>query len=175
MLTDADSLAKALQPLHDIVEPAPPGWWPVAPGWYWLAGFFLLLIAVGILQLWQFWRAQAYRRQARRELRQLLRRWQAGTADPGEMVSELASLLRRVALCSAPRAQVAALSGADWTTYLQAQASTELKPAVSRLLCTGPYVPPIRLAGSVNEQVLELFTYVGGWITQHRAPVRASG
>ena len=61
----------SLQNLNDIVAPAPVAWWPLAPGWYALAGILLLaLFWLGFRRL-RSWQQNRYRREALRALAQI--------------------------------------------------------------------------------------------------------
>ena len=59
----------SLSGLHDIVLMPPPGWWPLAPGWYVLGAVLSLLAAWWGLRRWRHYRANRYRRAALAELR----------------------------------------------------------------------------------------------------------
>lgn len=107
----------ALRSLHDIAVPPPVSWMPQTWGWAVLAA-----IAVTALLAWA-WRAarrfhrNAYRREALRRLDEIER----GMTDPARRdhaVHALAELLKRTAVAAWPRAEVAALSGADWVRFL---------------------------------------------------------
>lgn len=110
MNPQSDPLA-ALRPLH---APEPVSWWPPAPGWWLLA-----LLALGLLILALGWsirryRRNAYRRQALRELQQLLGRGDCQAAT----LSQLNALLKRVALARGERHAAAGLCGEDWLEFL---------------------------------------------------------
>ena len=70
-------------------------------------------------------RATAWRRAALAELRALAPALEAG--EPGAL-ARLQTLLRRVALVTAPRAEVAGLTGADWAEFLDTD-RRRLRPA----------------------------------------------
>ena len=100
---------RSLANLSDVVSPPDISMWPSAPGWTMVWVFLLLSIAVVTVQVVRRHRALRYRREALRELGELRAagEWQA-----------LPALLKRVALCVHPRAEVASLSGADWSRFL---------------------------------------------------------
>ncbi|MFN4289663.1 MAG: DUF4381 domain-containing protein [Permianibacter sp.] len=106
-----------LQLPHDIIEPAPIGWWPLAPGWW-------LLIVIGIaalfalgLWLWQRQRRLAPLRQALQELRALESQWQQ-QRDHRAACAALSALLKRTARLCYPHEECARLSGAAWQAFL---------------------------------------------------------
>jgi Domain of unknown function (DUF4381) len=102
-------------PLKDIHLPPAVGFWPPAPGWLLLGGL-LVLIAVAVVY-------GLRRREQRRALTaaalilQDIRR-RADQHDPLQTLAELSAWLRRVALSTAARQDIAALRGADWLAYL---------------------------------------------------------
>ena len=80
----------SLSGLHDIVMPAPIApWWPLAPGWYLLAGLLVVLVA------WVLWRMRKrrlvtrYRVEAVAQLRALRRE----RADPDKQAAQILALL----------------------------------------------------------------------------------
>lgn len=101
-------------PLRDIHLPDAVSFWPPAPGWWALA---LLLPALIAALRWLYKRIR--RRDAVKAAAQLLqqiRREHAGDAKP--TLVALSTLLRRVALSTASRQDVASLSGKAWLEYL---------------------------------------------------------
>lgn len=106
-----------LQLPHDIIEPAPIGWWPLAPGWW-------LLIVIGVaalfalgLWLWQRQRKLAPLRQALQELRALESQWQQ-QRDHRAACAALSALLKRMARLCYPHEECARLTGAAWQAFL---------------------------------------------------------
>lgn len=91
----------------DIVLPEPGSWWPPAPGWIWVAALILVLAIAWIVLAWLRWRQNAYRREAVAEL--------AATDLTADQMFEV---LKRVALVSYGRSEVARLSGIDWLRFL---------------------------------------------------------
>jgi hypothetical protein len=106
----------SLENLRDLALPAPVPWWPPAPGWWILAAG---LVAAGLVAAWRSWcryRANAYRREARRQLDAIARRVDAGLL--AETSADIAAVLKRTALAAFPRAEVASLTGSAWLTFL---------------------------------------------------------
>jgi hypothetical protein len=110
----------SLQNLNDIVVPATVPWWPVAPGWYVLAGLAIALLVFFAFRALLHRKRNRYRRLALRELSDI--RQQADAAA----LQNLPVLLKRTALSAWPRGDVAALSGTEWHRFLDRTASTEL-------------------------------------------------
>ena len=109
----------SLQNLNDIVVPGAVPWWPLAPGWYVLAGVTLVVLTILLARWWRQWQRDAYRRQALNELAAIRAGTQAASARA------LPELLKRTALSAWPRGEVAALSGPDWHRFLDQSAGIE--------------------------------------------------
>ena len=132
----ADSLVDLLDQLHDIAEPPPV---PLTPQtWAWAVVAVAGLVALGFgLRLWRrHHRATAWRRAALAELGALAPGLGAG--DPAALAA-LQTLLRRVALATAPRPEVAPLAGDGWARFL-ADTGARLGP-LARDLDDAPYRP----------------------------------
>lgn len=104
-------------PLRDLHLPEPVGWWPLAPGWW----FVLLLIvaALGYL-VWRVIRKRQQNAPRRFALRELSR-YEAEYLEhrnPVILGKQLSALLRRGMLAYAPRDSVAGLTGEEWLQWL---------------------------------------------------------
>ncbi len=102
-----------LAQLRDIHLPEPIGWWPPAPGWLVVAFLSLALVGWVGYRLLLSLRNNRYRRAARKELARLRHH-----PDPGAVLPQVAMLLRRVAIQSFGRREVAALTGRRWLEFL---------------------------------------------------------
>ena len=108
--------AQAL-PLRDILLPTRVGWWPPAPGW-WLVAIFALVTLALLVWLWRrHRRRQSLLKPASQNLQQIERRF-ARHGDNRQLVAELSALLRQVALHRYPRREVAGLIGEPWLEWL---------------------------------------------------------
>jgi cbb3-type cytochrome oxidase subunit 3 len=101
-------------PLKDIHLPPDVSVWPLASGWWILIGLILFCIASG------FW---IYRRLKRRAGLRAANKLLLAIANDSQQTDQqkltaLSALLRRVALSTAPRDQVASLNGPAWLAYL---------------------------------------------------------
>ena len=104
-------------PLRDLHLPDPIGWWPLAPGWWFV--LFVVATVVGYLVWRAFtrWQDNAARRFALRELA----RYEAEYVEhrnPVTLARQLSELLRRGMLAYAPRDEVAGLTGEAWLQWL---------------------------------------------------------
>jgi hypothetical protein len=144
----------SLQNLHPIVMPEPVPLWPWATGWSVLLGFVLIAMAVFAWHSWRAWQANAYRRQALRELHG------AGSAE------HIPGLLKRTALAVFPRDQVAGVSGTGWHRFLDESAG------MSRF-CAGAGALMDRLSyggQTLSETEVEQLTdSARTWLRLHRA------
>lgn len=101
-----------LDKLHDFYQPAPPAWTPQTIGWYVVFAILGLLLLWLIVRSIRKWLANAYRREALRELAVL----------PPE---QFTTLLKRTALAAWPREKVASLSGEEWLEFLNKTAEAD--------------------------------------------------
>ena len=104
-------------PLRDLHLPEPIGWWPLAPGWW----FLLLLVATAIGYLmWHAYKKWQHNHARRFALRELAR-YEAEYLEhrnPVMLAKQLSALLRRGMLAYAPRNVVAGLTGEAWLKWL---------------------------------------------------------
>ena len=152
-------------PLKDIHLPPEIGFWPIAPGWWFL--FSLLLVVLGLV--W-WWRRYRQRQQLFKEARQLLLQIeQQVNADSREKLIQLSALLRRVALTLEPRDAVASLSGAAWLRYLDQDLSdAPFSQGAGRCLADVTYRPqaePVDFAAlsKISQQWLAVQSRKRGW------------
>jgi Ca-activated chloride channel family protein len=125
-----------------------------------------LLVISAIVCIWHLvrrFRANAYRREALRELVRI-----AGAPDqaPQGLAAELAILVRRTALDAFPRETVAPLSGAAWLAFLdRSYGGDEFSQGTGRLLANAPY----QRASAADNVRPELVMLVRRWIKVHHA------
>jgi len=156
------SSSASLQNLNDIVVPANVSWWPLAPGWYVLAGLMLFLLLVFAYRAIQHQKKNRYRRLALQAITDIRR--QADVAA----FEQLPVVLKRAALSAWPRGDVAALSGAEWHRFLDRTASTELFSSG-----VGTLLDQLAYGGGTNwqpcepgvDRVLEAAEF---WLRRHR-------
>ncbi|MBZ6074718.1 DUF4381 domain-containing protein [Microvirga puerhi] len=102
-----------LSNLRDIALPSAVSWWPPAPGWWLIGAGIVATVLVASIRAYRRYRANAYRREAIRELDALSDR------------KAVMPLLKRAAMTAYGRGSVAALSGADFLTFLDRTGRTE--------------------------------------------------
>ena len=132
------SVVGLLEPLR---APDGIGWWPPAPGWWFLA--LVLLIAIGfcLRWLWSYHRRGASLRQARRSLATIAET----ELSPAERVAELSTLQRRVAISLAGRSRCAGLTGQPWADFLN-ELGKDQGPFFDATLAELPYQKEVREA-----------------------------
>jgi len=106
----------ALAELKDIHLPEDVSWWPLAPGWWILAGLLTLLI-VSLFLFIRYKRANAWRKTALIELDSIIN----AEADDA-FTRHISQLTRRCALVLATKSgnanTIAKLEGIAWADYL---------------------------------------------------------
>jgi Domain of unknown function (DUF4381) len=101
-----------LSKLQDIVMPAAVAWWPPAPGWWIVGAGVLAILVVSFLHAYRRFRADAYRREAIRELDRL-------SSAAGVM-----PVLKRAAMVAYGREVVASVSGDAFLAFLDRTGGT---------------------------------------------------
>lgn len=156
----------AIRGIAEILPADPVSWLPTTVGWK-----LLLLILLGWLartawRQWQRWRNNRYRRAALAELGHIFSQQQ----EARHQLDAIARLLKSTALQAYPRIEVAALSGPEWITWLNAHAPQPLfSGPASRLLTETVYGGEQVNSGDV-EQIGDL---AANWIRKHEAPAYA--
>jgi len=125
--------AALLAELRDIVPPAEPSFWPPAAGW-WLAAALAIAVIMA-LWLWIKWTLKhAARKDALRQLRAI------SDLPPQTAAIELSFLMRRAAMTSFPRSEVAGLIGQEWLEFLDRSGNTsQFSSGPGQLLADAPY------------------------------------
>lgn len=157
----------SLQNLNDIVLPAVVGWWPLASGWYYLMGFFLIVIGwIGNRSV-RRWIRNRYRRSALQELATISASLQ-GESERAQNLRQIPALLKRTALSAYPRSEVASLSGNDWYGFLNSTLTTPLfTEEVSNTLDIISYkAGPLNAVDSGS--VENLLIVSRRWVKQHQ-------
>ncbi|HQS07581.1 MAG TPA: DUF4381 domain-containing protein [Xanthobacteraceae bacterium] len=129
--------ADPLAGLRDIHLPGPVSFWPLAPGWWMLAG---LLVVLGLIAAFLEWRRRqtlAYR--VDQELKAIARDT-ARHRDARAVAAAGALLIRRILVTRAGDPAAAALTGADWERVL-AEGKGALAPPLAAFVAAAPYLP----------------------------------
>lgn len=145
----ASAANAALAKLRDIHLPDPIAMWPLAPGWYLLAGIIILSIVASTYFAYQHWLKVKARRRALRELNKIA----------SNDIQTLSGLLRRCALAYYPAHDVASLTGNAWINFLN---NTAKKP-----LFTGNNAQMLKHAGYQKQDhsnINDLINLSRNWI-----------
>lgn len=152
-----------LQELRDVHLPDPISLWPPAPGW-WIT--FCLVMMGGLVFLWIL--RNRRRTQARRFAMDELgaiKQYYDTHRDEQWLVQRLSTIVRRYAMATFPRAEVAGLVGVSWLQFLDRSGRTnQFTDGVGQLLVSGPYQQQAAVAAN------ELMHLVEHWIQQVSPP-----
>ncbi|BBP44725.1 hypothetical protein THMIRHAS_00980 [Thiosulfatimonas sediminis] len=151
---------QVLQQLHDIQLPDPIGWWPLAFAW-WILLLSVTSIIIGII--WYFTdqrRRNVYRRQAQRQLQQIMRQDSPDT----NKILQINALLKQVAISAYGRRRVAALHQTQWLQFLQQNANYIPQPPSIPQHSDRIYAPPSQ---QTNELINAWHDYAKRWIKGH--------
>lgn len=146
-------------PLKDIHLPEPVSIWPPAPGWIALAVLLPLLIALLIY---------SYNRLKQQTVLKSAAKLLAGirtenSADSRQTLEALSALLRRVAISTTGRADVAGLNGAAWLAYLDTPfPDAPFSQGIGSCLADAHYRPTLPTETDLDE----LFKLCERWIKQ---------
>ncbi len=157
----------SLQNLNDIVLPAAVGWWPLASGWYFLLGFFLIALGWFGYRSLRRWIHNRYRRAALQELTTISESLECESQRTHKL-RQIPGLLKRTALSAYPRNEVASLSGKDWYGFLNSTLATPLfTDDVTNTLDTISYT-----TGALNavdsSSAQNLLSVGRQWVKQHQ-------
>lgn len=153
--------------LKDIHLPSEVAVWPLAPGWWLLIGL-LVLIAVAVWLGVKRYRRGAVLREAQQMLASLRKDNQL---RPAEKLAALSGLMRRVAISTAPRNEVASLTGNRWLMYLdQGLKDAPFSQGPGRCLAESPYrSEPAELDAA---ELAAVFECCQTWIKARKLPRR---
>jgi len=152
--------ASLLQQLHDIHLPQPISFWPLAPGWYVLAAIIAIVALLMSFGIYYFYRSFKRRRKVLFELRRLQEN--ATNKISAEIVAELSSLLKRVAMFRYPSEFIAGISGKEWLDFLNGKTkNNDFSYEEGMLLVTVAYQP------AKDVDLEKLFIIVRCWIKRN--------
>jgi hypothetical protein len=154
-------------PLKDIHLPEPVSFWPPAPGWILLAVLLPLSIAL-LIYVYKRLKQQTVLKSAAKLLAGIRNE---NPTDSRQTLVALSALLRRVAISTAGRADVAGLNGCAWLAYLDTPfPDAPFSQGVGRCLADAHYRPNPPSETDLDE----LFKLCERWIKQQTSG-KASG
>lgn len=157
--------------LRDIIVPENVNGYWLAPGWIIL---FVFAVALALVA-YRFWRQAQRKNQYRREAQQLLQAWLAEDdpqtdVTPPQLAS-LSALLKRVAMHSGERQQVAGLHSNAWAQYLEASAPGTINKIGLTLITEGEY--QVTLPSQMSRA--EIARQCQRWIQKHQPQFSQQG
>lgn len=158
-MTKTEPLAQ----LKDIHLPAPVGWWPPAPGWYFVLALIVFFISFISYRAYKHYGYALAKKQALILLDRYQEHYERDHNVPLTS-AHISELLRRVALVYFPRTQVASLHGEAWLQFLNQTSKGIDFNSVRTLLLDAPFKKG-------NTQDLgPLFSKAKLWIKQRKRP-----
>ena len=152
--------------LRGLHLPEGSGAWPPAPGWWLVAA---LVVGLGVASvLWLRHRRRSLLVHALRELDGLVLR-RTGDHDLQALATDIAQLLRRVALARFGARRVAPLHGSAWQTFIEEHSATRRRtvrnqPDFARALAVAPYAPAPRFRDAIGLERTALVDAARTWI-----------
>lgn len=152
-----------LAQLKDIHLPSPISWWPLAPGWYIVIAFALILT---LALAYRMYKRHGYALAKKQALRLLNTYQEQYEKKPNAPVTsaQISELLRRVALVYYPREEVASLHGEAWLNFLNQTGKDIDFSSVRTMLLDAPF----RADNNINLE--PLFMKAQQWIKQRGVP-----
>lgn len=140
---DSPALNAPSLELRDIHLPEPISWWPIAPGWWLLAGGILLTIIVFFIAR-KIYLSRQLKRDIDTELNAIKQQFQT-TQNKSQLAKALSILLRRASITFYPRNNIAGLTGNDWLLYLDSTCASpgeiKFQSDIGQTLLNAPYLP----------------------------------
>lgn len=149
-------------------------WWPLAVGWWYVAGLAGLLLLLAGIRYWLFYNAGwlGWRGDARRQLRELKKA--LSIESPNTVACKLSELLRRIAMVRSGHREAASLTGDAWLHWLVEHDNTGFDwERHGQILLSAPYMPPT--APVERKQLATLIRAALRWIDASRPVARETG
>lgn len=158
------TLQSALRSLHDLAVPVPVSRLPQTLGWALIAALLAAICFVAAFRWIKRYRANAYRREALIMLDDIQRLLLEPSTRP-DAVYQLAELLKRTALASWPRKEVASLSSRSWANFLRDHGGDVDSSELARMLDDAEYRRPDDFGGTRFGD--EVVVAARAWIERH--------
>ncbi|NME67302.1 DUF4381 domain-containing protein [Flammeovirga aprica] len=156
-LKDSTQLASEVL---DFIPPEKVDLSPTGPGWYILGGIAVLLVLIVSIREYNRYLNSTYKRVANKDLDKIINQ----KLSLQESVFQVNTTLKRVALTSYDRDQVAHLSGEEWVTFLNKHWKNNFSDKESDLLINGAYMKP---SADHDETLTQLIQSSKKWIKSH--------
>ncbi|OHX67074.1 DUF4381 domain-containing protein [Flammeovirga pacifica] len=133
--TVSDSTQLAQQVL-DFIPPEKVDMTPQGIGWWIIGGILLVGILVLLIRFYITFLKNTYRRTASHQIDEML----AKEETNNQKVYFINQILKRVALTTYSRNEVASLQGNDWVKFLNNHSKTQFTPQDTELIINAPYM-----------------------------------
>ena len=151
--------------LRDVILPETLHSYWLAPGWIILL-VMLLIIGIGSFFYWRRrQQQQKYKTEAQSLIKQWLSRQNPNAAVTPEQLASLSALLKRVAMQSESRSELAKLHGKPWAEFLNNRAPGAISEENLALLSEGEYQRTLDTTVSC-QQIAE---QCQRWVLRHRS------
>lgn len=132
-------MSEATLQLRDIHLPDAISWWPLAPGWWMIAGS-LIFIIVAIFLYRRYQKKQALKKQVLAEFENICAQFEQ-EKNSMALLQSLSILLRRACISFYPRSEVASLTGEAWLAFLNDTGKQKyFNSEYGQLIATAPYL-----------------------------------
>ncbi|WNJ17361.1 DUF4381 domain-containing protein [Pontibacter sp. G13] len=159
-----DSLQASKVPFSgELIEPEAVAFSFHEPGWFFLAGCILAGIFVLITHRIKRRKRWAYRRQALALLKKVPRRFSA----PATQIIAINQILKRVAMTTYGREQVAGLYGGDWLEFLRRETPKAQWDDSFEWLTKAAYLPSQKLTELSESMAESIRSWASEWIRHH--------
>ncbi|MBB3699748.1 DUF4381 family protein [Flammeovirga yaeyamensis] len=155
--TVSDSTQLANQVL-DFIPPEKVDMTPNAIGWWIIAGLVGLVVLVMIVKWYINYLNSTYRRTAIQQIDEMI----AQQTTSNDKVYHINQILKRVALTTYSRTEVASLQGAEWVSFLNDHSKSKFNSQEEELMINAPYMKTEQI-----NNVESLATSAKKWIKSH--------
>jgi Domain of unknown function (DUF4381) len=152
--------------IDPLIAPEEVASWPLAPGWYLVAGLLLLALFFFLRRWIRKRRAKRYRVMALKQLKEISI---AAGKNPGQgSIQDLNRLLKETALSVYSRTQVAGLSGEEWLGFLDHSCmKANFTDLPGKLLGNSAYMDKEKMSIPMD-QWDQLLKEAETWIRKHK-------
>jgi len=140
-MTSAEQQTYLAQNLRGLQAPLDSLWWPLAPGWWVVAGSFAILICIMIYRFLRnrpILNERLARTSTACELDECFENWKTD-GDTEKYVYQVSYLLRQTAVRFSDRRIVASLNGKEWIQWMENEAGPRFSSRTRNLLEVGGY------------------------------------
>jgi hypothetical protein len=151
----------ALGEFSEVVAPGAISWWPQTAGWWLVAAALAVWCARRLWRRAKHWYRNRYRREALQRLQPLNNR--------PDFVAQVNRLLKLAAMAAYSRTQVAALSGEEWSHFLNAQCPQAVFDTHQAALLAGAQYRELAVDEAAAAQ---LKAAAQRWLREHRGELQ---